>query len=482
MRGLRTSLAALILAAAPAAAQVKVLIPRINGGPAGILPTTVQSIPQAGTVAPFFGMSVAPALTGAPGAVAAPDVLPQSPLSVLPTLVQPAAVQVSDSEQEAVLSFSAEARVLSAPSFSAANVIHQDIPSRPLGELFDGSAKTTSLDSLTPIPNSREVLSRMEARKIPASAAADALAAASDPRDAARRLADLGLLTADERDTAHPSAKSDFKSLLGRLWYLTSPSATSKTEIDSSWPVPALVVRKGSKTYFIHPIAHGQWRPNGRGAVLGLVRRIRKSGQALYSEQILPAFYGYRDGRETLDHAVLNGRPVTVVDASRGGLAATIASRLIEAMILSAPFLLAVKLYALALNPVSWPFIALGGIYWFLYLRSKQPLLRRQILAEAQSWRALGDEDRAAWIEAEARALYGGKFDLSELSRLTPPPSLGIGKEPFKIFTGRSMAMADAVAADSQGSENVHIITGYEHAHEIAWRLENPIGPKATTT
>ena len=41
--------------------------------------------------------------------------------------------------------------------------------------------------------------------------------------------------------------------------------------------------------------------------------------------------------------------------------------------------------------------------------------------------------------------------------------------------------MAEALAPDaaSRGGKKVHVLAGYEHALEIAWRLENPKGSRA---
>ena len=82
--------------------------------------------------------------------------------------------------------------------------------------------------------------------------------------------------------------------------------------------MPALKVERAGVTYFVHAVAHGQGGAPRRSAVLSLVRALAAEGRALYSEQNLPAYYGFKAGSETLDHAVAADGTVKVVPAAPG--------------------------------------------------------------------------------------------------------------------------------------------------------------------
>ncbi|MCM2305023.1 MAG: hypothetical protein NDJ72_09995, partial [Elusimicrobia bacterium] len=337
---------------------------------------------ESSTPLPSMSLSLSPSLSPAvsptPNSVVLPALTPpsvavsvsvQTP-SALARSAAPAASKAADIRREAAKAVS-DWRSSHAASPAPAPA---ENPSLELDSLFDGS-----------LPASREVLARASSRGISDAVLARALSASLSPSDAAARLSSLGVLGSMESDLAARN-EPEFRFLLTRLWRKTSSSVPSPFPVDKSLRVPALRVERDGVVYFVHGVAHGQFGPPRRGAVLSLVRRAAAAGHALYSEQNLPAYYGYKAGFETLDHAAVPGAPLAVVPAAPGlTRAALLLKRAIDWAV--APGSALAALAWAAASPASllaWIVLPLaGGLAW-LVLTGGLPLmaLRRRVLAE----------------------------------------------------------------------------------------------------
>ncbi len=445
----------MLSAAAPAAAQMRV--GRAVEGPA------------ARAVAPSAGMEVrrefSPATSPLPPSLSAPSVSPDATAVVLPVLNSPAvppspllrtiSPTPSRADRQTSLSVPSAAEVPTPAAPSADN------PTVALDALFDGS-----------LPVSREVLERAAARGLDDAVLARAISASQSPPEAAARLSALGLL--GPRETALAVSKEDdFSFLLTRLWRKTAPSIPAPFPVDATFGVPALKVERNGVTYFVHGVAHGQLSPPRRWAVLSLVRRIAAAGHALYSEQNLPAYYGYAAGRETLDHASVAGAPAVVVAAAPNDTLGTLLfKRAINGAVTFGGSLASLTwVLSVPAAPVAWILLAAFGVYAWLMLTGGLPVKRCQRLLLAAAARADGLEDKAEQYADEANNFFIAKPDLEVLRGLELPQPLGAqDSNPYSV---RSRAIADAVAPDAAaaGASNVHIVTGHWHAHETAWRL-----------
>ena len=350
-----------------------------------------------------------------------------------------------------------------APSPSADN------PSIQLDALFDGS-----------LPASREVLFRADSLGLNHAALARALADSKSPTDAAARLSALGILGSHEAGLV-ASREDDFRFLLTRLWRKTSASIPAAFPIDASFDVPALTVKRGAATYFVHPVVHGQYGPPRRRAVLALVRKIEAAGEVLYSEQNLPAYYGYTTGYETLDHAASDGAPIWLVPAARDFTSASLRLKRAIDWAVAPGSALAALAWALISPAAMWAWILLPvlGVLAWLTLTGGLPWMRWKRRLRADTARADGHEDIAEQYADEADNFFVAKPDLSILGGLELPQPLGA--QPADRFYIRSHAIADAVAADvaATGASTAHIVVGHMHAHEVAYRLADP-GPKVS--
>lgn len=475
MRSLLAFLTLLPFAAAPAAAQVRVGInvsatakpsiavvgmDRLNE-PLPSLPLMSLSLSpslSAPAVSPTPNSVVLPALT--PHSVAVQNPLPSpSPLSL--TRAVPAASKAADVRREAAKAVSDWRASRAAPPAAAP----AENPSLELDSLFDGS-----------FPSSREVLARASSRGVADAVLAQALVQSQSPADAAARLSTLGLLGPKESALA-ANNESEFRFLLTRLWRKTSASIPPPIAVDKSFSVPALKVERDGVAYFVHGVAHGQFGAPRRGAVLSVIRRAAAAGHALYSEQNLPAYYGYKAGFETLDHASAAGAPAAVVPAAPGYTRTSLLVKRAIDWAVAPGSALAVLAWVLA-SPASvlaWILLPLAGALSWLLLTGGLPLMawRRRILAEGA--RGEGLDDIAEQYADEASHFFTAKPDLEVLRGLELPQPLGATAD---AFSARSRAIADAVAADAaaSGARSVHVVVGHLHAHEVAWRLAS--GPR----
>lgn len=427
------------------------------------------------TPLPLMSLSLSPALS--PSVNPAPDsaVLPAltrpsvsvavrhplaSPLS-LSVSVTPAASKADEIGSEAAKSVAAWKASLQAPAAAPA-----ENPSLHLDALFDGS-----------MPSSNEVLSRAASRGVNEATLAQALSLSESPSDAASRLSALSVLGPKESSLAARN-EPEFRFLLTRLWRKTSPSLPAPYAVDKTFPVPALAVERDGITFLVHGVAHGKYGPPRRGAVLSLIRRAVSAGHAVYSEQNLPAYYGYKAGRETLDHAAASGAPARVVPAAPGFTrAALLLKRSIDWAVAPGSALAALAwVIAAPASLFAWLLLPLAAALAWLVLSGGLPLMawRRRILAEGT--RGEGLEDIADQYADEAEHFFVAKPDLEVLRGLELPQPLGATDDALSV---RSRAIADAVAADAAatGAGTVHVVVGHLHAHEVAARLAS--GPRA---
>ena len=297
------------------------------------------------------------------------------------------------------------------------------------------------------------------------------------PADAAVRLTSLGVLGPLERSLASTDEDS-FRFLLVRLWNAAASGIPSEFPVDKSFPVPALKVVRDGVIFYVHGVSHGQLSPPRRASVLRLASRLTASGTPLYSEQNLPAYYGYKAGKETLDHRAPDGYPVTLVPAAPGFSRTSLAvKRLIDFAV--APGSALASLAWAALSPYAllpWLASALTlALAWYI-LSAGLPLQRLRRRRRAADARRDGLDDMAAQFADEARDFFVAAPDLEKLRGLELPQPLGA--QAFDPFSIRSRAIADAVAADAaaSGAKAAHVVVGHLHAHEVAWRLAH--GPR----
>lgn len=475
MRCLFAVLTLLPFAAAPAAAQVRVGITVKAPSMGGVPVVVMDRRDEPSTPLPLMSLSLPPSLS-------APAVSPTPNSVVLPVLNHPSVAVQNPSPSPSPVSLSAsvspapskadELRSEAAKSVAewksarqAAPVASPGAPSVQLDALFDGS-----------FPTSREVLDRASSRGVSEAVLARALSDSRSAPDAAARLSSLGVLGSKESSLAAKN-ETEFRFLLTRLWRKTSSSVPSPFPVDKSFSVPALTVARDGVTYFVHGVAHGRYGAPRRGAVLSTIRRALAAGHALYSEQNLPAYYGYNAGLETLDHASAAGAPAVVVPAAPGYTrAALIVKRAIDWAVAPGSALAALAwTLAAPASVFAWIVLPLaGGLSWLL-LTGGLPLMawRRRILAEGA--RGEGLDDIAAQYADEASHFFTAKPDLEVLRGLELPQPLGATDD---AFSARSRAIADAVAEDAaaSGAKDVHVVVGHLHAHEVAWRLAE--GPR----
>lgn len=347
-----------------------------------------------------------------------------------------------------------------APTLSATN----DAPNLA-ARLRAEAAETVAQWRASRAPASAVAVSAPSAAPSPILTPAEAIATAQSSDQALSRLVGLGII-----QPAHiPEGETDRVALLKRVWDGVSTKLTSEVlPVDDAWAVPAISVQRDGKTYLIHGVAHGQLYPPNRRQVTRLVSQIEKQGHALLTEQNLPAHYGFAYGQETMDKEVdRHGVPARVTAAAAG--LETIA----QAHALMRGGALGVVGYAwvhTALNPsdpLAW-LLAVGAMLglWLL-ARGLQPLNRLSLLSAAHDAERLGSKDLAAHLRREARAFFGPRgVKAEDILRLHLPPGPGAASDSL---SPRSAAIAGAALAAS--ASVVHVLVGYRHAAEIAWRL-----------
>lgn len=462
------TLAALLLAALPAAAQVRV--GAVQGGT--IRPAAAsQGGAGLGVHAAALSPLTASPLTGALPALTVPSAAP-SPLAAASPLLAPS-LAVAAARVPAPSKASDRFREESARTIAEWKASREGKPASPrapaaapapvhdAGALFDGR-----------LPKAREALAR--APSLGMAELGAAIASSRDLDEAASRLAALGLLTRAEAAAARED-EDGLRILLGRLWRASAPAVPAPFPVDRSAEVPALRVEKDGVTYFVHGVAHGQLGAPDARAVRALARRAAAEGGFLYSEQNLPAHYGYAVGLETLDHEARRGVPLALRPAANGAApAALLARRALNALVSPGSALAAAAWAVLdPASPWAWGLLAAALYLAWLTLTGSLPRLARQHRREAAALRAEGDEDLAAQMDDEAAHFFKSRPDLEVLRSLELPQPLGGEDAPV---SARSRAIAAAVAADAaaRGAATARVIVGHLHAHEVAWRLAHP--------
>ncbi|MBI3299388.1 MAG: hypothetical protein HYZ75_14570 [Elusimicrobia bacterium] len=361
---------------------------------------------------------------------------------------------------------------LSAPSLAAPSLVptFPSLPGSPAARpsaLSAIAAPNAVAEPSAPAPLSpaQAVLARAEAAGLPRERVAEALAKAKDAPAALRSLGAMGLLPAREM----PADAVDSWSLLSRLW--DQASGAPRHEIDASWPLPSLVVRRSEAVYHVHPLAHGQLMPNDRGRVVELARAVEEAGGEVYFEHNLPAFYGVTSGREVRDHAAAAGGVPEILPADRPETRAAARRRAAEAVLV--PGTLVLPLAWLAYSPLdagAWLLLAALGAFVWAAMTSLRPLRRWGVLRDAAEASRLGFTDLAEQLTRQADVYFADRVDPAELGRLEPPLTLVDAGDAIAV---RSAAQADAAAADAaaRGVRQVHLVVGYRHAYHAADRL-----------
>jgi len=383
-----------------------------------------------------------------------PSVAVQSPSS-LSVAVKPSPSISDDVRREAAKSVSdwRAARSAAIPETSA------QTESVRLDALFDGS-----------LPTSNEVLDRARILGLNDSVLAQTLSDSRSQEDAAARLSALGVLGRKEAALAGPE-EAVFRFLLTRVWRKTAPSIPAAAAVDKSFAIPALKVERDGITYYVHAVAHGQAGAPRRGALLSMVRSLHAASREVYSEQNLPAYYGYRAGFETLDHA--GGATPKIVAAAPGYDDATLFLKRALDWAVSPGSALAALAWVVAFpaSPWGWILLPLLAALAAYTLTGGLPYMawkRRRLAAGA---RAEGLEDIAEQYADEAKHFFVSKPDLGILRGMELPQPLGATDDRLSF---RSRAIADAVAKDAaaKGTATVHLVVGHLHAHEVAARLK----------
>jgi hypothetical protein len=264
--------------------------------------------------------------------------------------------------------------------------------------------------------------------------------AAASLSDLQARFEASGLLKAGELDAKDEGGWMTLRYITHRLWAETPAKAKPAVEIDESRAIPSLVIPSQGVAYHIHGIAHGSVRPIQPNRVARLVSSLKKEGAALYSEQNLPAFYHYGYGVETLDHRVLSGQEIALRDVpAMKGLAAAA---------------------SLALHRLlSW------------ILPSSRPYFLWRFASLSRQAAELGCADMADYFARLGPGVYGRPWNLARALAAHLPMPLKAAIQPD--VAARSKAMAEIIAKDAaaKGLKEVHILTGVNHAAELAWYL-----------
>lgn len=427
--------------------------------PSGLSLSALSSVLPAPSVNPLKAVSVQ-AQTKVTGvhAQAVPAALTPSAVVLGP------ASKADDIKREAAEAVAAW-RAKQAGNAPSAKAPSPDVPVDALDSFFDGS-----------LPSSREVLSRAAKKGLTPAALGLAVAESKTTAEAASRLRALGALGNQEAALSE-SDPENFRFLLTRLWREASPSIPGEFSVDKTWGVDALKVERGGVTYYVHAVAHGRHVAPRRGAVLAMAAKLEKAGRALYSEQNLPAYYGYTTGKETLDHRAPDGYPTTVVAAAPGwSKPGLVFKNLLDRLIAPGSAIAAAVWAAVQpANALSWLALAAALLLSFTMLTSGIVVRRWRHLSRAADARKNGWDDIAAQYADEARWFFTAKPDLEAIRSLELPQPLASSADPYSI---RSRAIADAVAADAAaaGASEAHLVVGHLHAHEVAWRLKH--GPR----
>jgi len=306
------------------------------------------------------------------------------------------------------------------------------------------------------------ILSRADAGLgVPAVGAA--IQNAKDVPTALDNLRGLGVLGQGELKLEVPADLGRAVDVLEHVWYHAAPSTPRRFAVDDSWAVPAVVAQNEGVTYYVHAHFPHPSRvslvPPQLGRVQRLVSALESKGVPLYSEQNLPKAYKYGYGKEVVDGAglrkpVWEQSPVLSNTAKAAWTAATMGAAAALAAIHPD-------------SPLAWALVAGAAVYNYLFWSAWVPLRRWRVLLS-------GDENLRRW----ARAVFTNRPDLDRFRRVQLP--LPESAYRASAFGGRARAIAEAVSQDAKarGLSEVHILTGANHADELASELS---GARAQT-
>ena len=319
-------------------------------------------------------------------------------------------------------------------------------------------------------PAAVEMLRRLSASGLSSQAVAKALVDSSDLPQARQALVGLGLL--GKAEWTRPEENQRFFHALSALWTEVAPAPTN---IDSSWAIPALTVKNGDTTYFLHGISHRMFGipvAVWKGQVRQLVSALKTQSLPLYSEEILPRHLGYSYGAEILDQRVKQGLPAGLRRLPSNALhdfarrAATAAAWAGLASTLAYSAFHAGPLWALAAA-------AAGLAVAWLYATAFKPFYRLYYKGLAEQERRKGDADGARYNEKLGEALYGAQPQLAPFLKTELPMPLVLEGDGSPMAFQRSVEMGRVAAADARatGQRQVHLIVGINHALHLSWLL-----------
>jgi hypothetical protein len=290
----------------------------------------------------------------------------------------------------------------------------------------------------------------------------------------------LGLLRPREVRLERGDHRYAFEHALRQLWHEAAPSTPPQFRTDEGWSIPSYEVQRNGIVYHIHPIVHGAGMAARPSLVRDFVEGLRLRGLPLYSEQELPSMFAYSHGKETLDHRVKDGQPVGLRDipfeeAGQGMWRLRTAVKFVVVGLIGG--LPLQYLASHASSPAAWTLAALGLAAAWSVKNAFLPLLNLYHRALALAARfAAGSADHAAHLRRLGSTLFGRELDIEALRRVEFP--MPLRSEKAGASTKRSYAMADIIRLDAEqlSLREVHILAGFDHAQEIAWRLNR--GPQ----
>jgi hypothetical protein len=325
------------------------------------------------------------------------------------------------------------------------------------------------------VPSGAMLLERAKKLAIPLSDVGTTIQESGTLEGAAASLEFLGLLRPREVRLERADHRYAFEHALRQLWNEAAPSTPPQFRIEENWPIPSYVVERDGIVFHVHPIVHGAGMAARPALVRGFVEDLKLRGLPLYSEQELPSMFAYSHGKETLDHRVKAGQPVGLreipfEEAGQGQW------RLRAALKYAVVGLLAgLPLYylsGLTASPAAWTLAGLGLAAAWIVRDAFLPLLNlyHRLLALAARFGA-GSADHAAHLRRLGSTLFGRELDLQALRRVEFP--MPLRSENAGVSTKRSYGMADIIRLDAEQLRlrEVHILAGFDHAQEIAWRL-----------
>jgi hypothetical protein len=336
-----------------------------------------------------------------------------------------------------------------------------------LNHLFDGAGENKYS---TPEPSKRRVLAedvlrRGESRKIALSRVGETIARSKNEADARAGLEKIGLLEGAEGT----ESENVFRYLLGRLWYHASQALPLGHELDESWPVAAVVVRRGKKTFYLHGVVHGAGLPANGFAVRKTVSDIKRRGRALFSEEMFPSSYGYAFGSEILLSPVKKGGEVSVRKGAWSVKHSVFWT--LRAAIPAATF--ALPFYLALTDPVNyWAWAALAALaaVFQLIWTSFFPLFKWMFRATArEAETTLGDPNMGRHYRSLAETMFASDFNFREFLRHELPVFLKEESDPDGAL--RTERMANAILAGAGAHSDIHVLTGVNNVTGLASRL-----------